>query len=356
MSGVLQQAIDNLLVGCAKAAAGERLLIVYEDPSLGWYDADLPAAIADYARQLQLEVRQIQVGPPEADPTAALAGLPTDQEITLFLARIGDQDRFNPARKEFRQVMCYARTLETLGSDYGMLPYAASVAMKSAVNRVQETASDIEISCPAGTRLRGQGALVPGGDDSDVSVSRFPLGVPQPVSANSFSGEVVLRRWLTSTGSRPYAPAMIPVELPVRAKMANGRILRFEGDDSARTQVEAHYQRVASLFGIDQSVVHSWHGGIHPGCCYGRAADQDPDQWSNNVFNHPRFLHFHTCGDYAPGEICWMVEQPTVSFDGVNLWEDGHFYPQRFDATAAVLATWPIYEEMLGREATQLGI
>ena len=235
MTGVLQQAIDNLLVGCAKAAAGERLLIVHEDPSLGWYDAELPAAIEAYARHLRLEVRHIQVGPPDADPTAALADLPTDQEITLFLARIGDQDRFNPARKEFRQVMCYARTLETLGSDYGMLPYAASVAMKSAVNRVQESADVIEISCPAGTQLSGQGALVPGGDDADVAVSRFPLGVPQPVSAASFSGDVVLRRWLTSTGSRPYSPAMVPVDAPVRAKMDRGRILRFEGDDRVRT-------------------------------------------------------------------------------------------------------------------------
>jgi hypothetical protein len=52
----------------------------------------------------------------------------------------------------------------------------------------------------------------------------------------------------------------------------------------------------------------------------------DPDRWSNSVFTSPRWLHFHTCGAYAPGEICWMVGEPKVEVDGKALWREGRLW------------------------------
>ena len=39
----------------------------------------------------------------------------------------------------------------------------------------------------------------------------------------------------------------------------------------------------------------------------------------------PRYLHFHTCGDYAPGEIAWSLFDATVLIDGETYWQEGRF-------------------------------
>ena len=61
------------------------------------------------------------------------------------------------------------------------------------------------------------------------------------------------------------------------------------------------------MFSIDEKAVHSWHSGIHPGINYSKKISFNPDMWSNTMFVSSKYLHFHTCGNYAPGEICWMV-------------------------------------------------
>jgi hypothetical protein len=68
----------------------------------------------------------------------------------------------------------------------------------------------------------------------------------------------------------------------------------------------------------------------------------DADHWSNSVFGSPRYLHFHTCGDYAPGEICWIVEEPTVKVDGVPLWEKGRINFLEFDQLLQCREQWPV--------------
>ena len=39
----------NLLLNCAGLKAGDRVLIVQEDPALGWYDTDAPLALGKEA-------------------------------------------------------------------------------------------------------------------------------------------------------------------------------------------------------------------------------------------------------------------------------------------------------------------
>ena len=50
---------------------------------------------------------------------------------------------------------------------------------------------------------------------------------------------------------------------------------------------------------------------------------------------------FHTCGIGPPGEICWMIVDPTISIDGVALWENGKLHPERFEVTRRVLEDSP---------------
>ena len=57
----------NLLLGCADLERGDDLLIVREDPSLGWYDEEAPDAVAEVARSLGMTVSLATAAPP-GDP------------------------------------------------------------------------------------------------------------------------------------------------------------------------------------------------------------------------------------------------------------------------------------------------
>jgi hypothetical protein len=43
------------------------------------------------------------------------------------------------------------------------------------------------------------------------------------------------------------------------------------------------------------------------------------------AFANPRYLHFHTCGNYAPGEIAWSLFDARVQLDEEVYWEAGRF-------------------------------
>ena len=112
------------------------------------------------------------------------------------------------------------------------------------------------------------------------------------------------------------------------------------GNPNDVSNVENHYQYVSKLFNINEKTVHSWHAGIHPGVIYESPINENPDRWSNNVFASPKYLHFHTCGDYAPGEICWMISNHTVKIDGKALWDNGKLNVELFKETKDCINKW----------------
>ena len=345
----------NLLLNCAEIVPGERVRIVCEHPDCGWYDADLCEAILREARHLGIEPEVVIVGPPgrgDADPVADTLHR---YDCTIFLARIGDRDRFADPVPGHRAVMVYARDAAMLASRYGSTDHRALVALRDAVDTVMASARRIEISCPLGTAVTGTPAPC-AARPVDVSVRRFPMGVPAPVRASQFSGRVALARYLTPTGSQAYAPNCIRLDRTVFAILEAGRIQYFEGLEQDVECVERHYDFVADTFGIDRNAVHSWHAGIHPGCGYAGTIDADPDRWSNTIFTSPRCLHFHTCGDYAPGEICWMVLDPDVVVDGVPLWSEGRLRAEAFEATAACVARWNALAPLIEAPDTAIGV
>ncbi|MFC2967301.1 hypothetical protein [Acidimangrovimonas pyrenivorans] len=337
----LAQGARNLLVNCAGLGAGDAVVICHEAPEHGWYDDTVAEAVAHEALRLGLTV-SLRPAPPPGEPApeplrAALTG-----GNVIYFARIGDQGRFAEAAAPGRQVMVYARRAPDLASEFGRVDHRAMAALKAAVDAVLFAAAEIEITCPLGTRVTGRvterAAEAP---PADVSVRRFPLGVPAPVPAAGFEGRVVLAGTLTSTGNRPYSPAVLPLPRPVTARFAAGRITGFEGADEDVAAVEAHYRHVAGLFGLDPFTVHSWHAGLHPGCRYFEDDGRDSELWSNAIFSNPKVLHFHSCGREAPGEVCWNVIDPTVTVDGCPLWRDGRLFPRKFAAIAQCLDAWP---------------
>lgn len=347
----------NLLVNCATLKAGESLLIVHEDPALGWYDLAAPQAIADEARELGMAPTLLQVGDPEdvSQSTRAHAAS-AGYDSVIFMARIGDQDRFEQTTDGKTRVMCYARDAAMLASAYGRTDHNALLELKEAVNDILLGAGHVDITCPQGTVFSGDVESPERESAADVSVRRFPMGVPQPLRANTFSGRVALARYLTPTGNRSYTPATLALDETVYVNVEAGRVTGYDGDAKTVAEVKQHYDTVSSFFGIDPDFVHSWHAGIHPGCAYEADAADDPDRWSNCVFTNPRFLHVHTCGAYAPGEICWMVKDPTISVDGAEMWKSGRLQTGAFAPLASCLAKWPELAALFAAPSDAIGL
>ncbi len=312
----------NLVSGCAGVTAGQRVLVVAEDPTLGWYDDAAPRAVARAARSIGAEVAVLPVGGPSEQPHGLSAAL-ADVDVAIFFSQLGDQDRFAGGGAGPVRVMSYARTAGALASPYGRRDHGEMLRMKRAVDDLLSQAVEITIRCPLGTHLTGAPGRGSPDEADDVAIRRFPMCVPAPVSARHFSGRVVLAEPLTSTGSQVYDPPWLAIPEPVTADVESGRIAAFRGPPEVVACIEAHYASVAQRFGIEANVVHSWHAGIHDACTSACARDSNPDLWSNSIFGNPNYLHFHTCGDYPPGEICWMVASPTVAADGRVVWRDG---------------------------------
>ena len=405
MDAALAQGAHNLLVHCAGLRPGASVAVVHEHPTLGWYDLAAPLAVAAEARRLGAVPTVVPVGGPGNEPDPRAVAAVAAHDFAVFFSRMGDQDRFEKPAPGKTVVMCYARDAAMLASSYGRTDHRALLDLAAAVDRILSRAGRIRITCPLGTDLAGPGAArragrreaggsngaagmerersmaapcgtseangapgpagpetasgseprQPHAGGTEMAVRRFPMGVHRPVNASGFSGRVVLAPYLTSTGSKVYAPACLALETPVIAEVAHGRLTGLDGEAGLVERVRAHYRMVAVRFGLDAGAVHSWHAGIHPGCAYPRDAAEDPDRWANNVFTNPRFVHFHTCGAEPPGEICWTVLDPTIEVDGAALWERGRLRPEAFAPSRDCLLRWPALERLFAAPSRVVG-
>ena len=350
------RATDNLLINCAGLHPQSTLLVVHESHELGWYDEALVKVILAAANRIGIETHTLEVGAPGNQRSQEVRAAMQRCDCTLFLSRIGDQDRFAEPPPNKTIVMCYVRTLDMLISNFAATSYQAMLEMKLALDQLLNQARQIEISCPLGTHCNLRPEPRQSSAKHDVTLQRFPMGVVTPIEANRLSGRVALSDYLTPTGSRVYEPANLALTEPVFAIVESGCIEGFEGAPQVIAEIEQHYRLVSELYEIDASFIHSWHFGIHPGLSYQQSAASNPDRWSNTVFNHPRILHFHTCGEYPPGEICWIVKDPTIVLDGKPVWENGIPQLDKFETTRSCLEKWPELQALYTQEPGAIGI
>ena len=120
--------------------------------------------------------------------------------------------------------------------------------------------------------------------------------------------------------------------------------------------MNAHHEDIAKRFGVDPWYVHSWHAGIHPGCIFPSDARHNLLRWSGSAFGNPRVLHFHTCGEYAPGEISWTIIDPTIYVDDVPVWENGDLYPERLPNGEHLLDAHPRLRELYQQPLRDIGL
>ncbi|MEX0284639.1 MAG: hypothetical protein AB3N23_08510 [Paracoccaceae bacterium] len=332
------------------------MLIAYEPPEYGYFDAHCVDIVSDAARDMGLSVDTVDVGFNPGDPHLSddLRMRFEFADIILFLARLGDQLRFSDMPQGKKIIVSFALCREMLGSGFSNGHHDAFMELKAEVNAVLDAATDVHVTCPMGTNVKGRPEmnLDPTGD---TSVLRFPMSIFTPVPAHSFSGRVALR-FLTGTGSKYYDDYTIEFDAPVFAMMESGRLTGFAGDPAGAARAEAHYDRVAGQLCIDRNYVHSWHAGIHPGCSYPWDMRDNYERWGGSAFGNPRLLHFHTCGTYAPGEISWNVFDPTISVDGVTYWENGIFHAARLPGGQSILDRFPCAANLFTNPEPDIGL
>ena len=331
----------NLLVNCAQLTSDDSLIIVSEEERFGWYEDALTRVIFDEASKMGVKTKIIEVGEPKNKETEELRDLISNFDCALFLARIGDQNRFETREPPRKRVMCYARTVESLASKFGTIDHRALIDLKNAINSIFLNSRTIRVSCSNGSNLTGKMLVSEPFQNQDVNVFRFPMVVPMPILASSFSGNVVVSNYLTPTGSKVYSPNYLKLSDSLNVEIDKGRIINVHGHREAKKDFENHYDFVSQKFKLEKYYVHSWHAGIHPGIKYDQPIDINPDRWSNTMFASPKYLHFHTCGDYPPGEICWMLKNPTIEIDANALWDNGFLRVREFDSTKNCLEKWP---------------
>ena len=347
----------NLLANCVEMQKHDHLLIVREEPGLGYYDEEIVSAVehAAYAMGARVTVRQTPFDPQPQELPSELQALMRSVDQTLFLARIGDQLRFCDVAANGRAAVCYALDADMLASPYGTTDYRAFTELKSALNRMLSGAGSTRVTCPAGTDFQGPG---PGTMEPlpDVGVRRFPMPVFTPIPAADFSGTVALPGFLVGTGSMYYEPYALEYEGALSVAFEAGRITQFQGDAKAVEAAERHYRLVADKFDLDRDFVHSWHAGIHPGCQVFGSASDNYERWSGAAFGNPRLLHFHTCGAYAPGEISWNIIDPTIMIDGVSVWQDGVLRPELVPGGKEILALHPDIAALFEKPNRDIGL
>ena len=213
----------------------------------------------------------------------------------------------------------------------------------------------IPLTCPAGTDFKG-GPVVYPDQGGDVTVKRFPVSVFTPAPMTGFEGRMAQVGFLVGTGSHYYQPYACGLDETLYVNFRDSRITGFDGTPGDVAAARAHYERVGGTLGIDTYFMHSWHAGIHPGCNYPMPAAENFERWSNGAFGNPRLLHFHTCGNYPPGEISLNVADPTIRVDGVAIWEAGILHPQRLAGGAAMLEQFPCAARAFRAPASEIGL
>lgn len=344
----------SLIEDAVGARAGQSLAIVAEDPRLGIYDAAVPDCVADVAREMGIDVCIIPVGDHaglDDVPNEVVRAL-TECDHVLFHARLGDTLRFSDIPGRASKTMSYALDIGILGGPSCTVPHRVMEAIRAAYDVHANRARSWRVTCPLGTDISGTQDVeaVAAGKAEDFTVTRYPVCAPRPLSCDRASGVVAVANWLMASGNRKYADDELMLSEPVMAQIKDGRIIGFDGPGAAVDCVRAHYRRVGDLFGLDPFVVHSWHAGMNPGAFYPIRAKSGIERWGKVAFANPRYLHFHTCGDYAPGEIAWTLFDASAEFDGKPFWKDGIFCFLATDEVRTILDAHGIAELEVRRD------
>ena len=322
----VERGAENLLVNCAKARAGENILIVGETGPSPYFDALLCDDVASVAGRLGMRPEVVMTVPGAdagAFPEVVRAAMKT-ADRTIFFSRLGDQVRFSLGPEQNRAVMAYTLTRKHLGAPFATVDFETMKTLHNALLEMILAAQSYRISGACGTDLTG--TIRKGRKDAvaDFALELFPVMIFPPVVCDDVNGTYVIKHFVTSSSTRAYEDSVLILDTPIRAKVENSRMVSFDGPDALVARLKAHLVRAAALTGGDPMTINSWHTGINPNTFYDGDPYDDLERRGTVAYGSPRYTHLHVAGN-DPGDAAFHLMDATISFDGKAAWDQGRF-------------------------------
>jgi len=328
-SKALQTGARNLLLNCAGAAPGERVLLVGEQSAAPFFDPRLCGDLAEVCAQLDIEAKIVLAEPgPNAEhfPPVVIRAMQS-ADITLFFSRLGDQVRFLQSPGAGRKIMCYTLTREHLASPFAGIDYQLMQRVHDCLVARLEGTETIAFEAGNGTSMLAE--MPHDGDDgpallTDFSLDLFPVMIFPPVNFYRLNGQLVLEHFVTSSSTRAYADSVLILDTPVVARIEDSRMVDFTGDGALVRRLRAQLERAAAITGGDPYRLNSWHTGINPYTFFDGDPYADLERWGTVAFGSPRYTHIHAAGR-DPGDISIQLFDASIRFDDQFIWNRGRF-------------------------------
>ena len=319
----------NLLIGCAQAKPGDRVLLVGEQCESPYFEPTLCDEVAQVAQKLGLESRVLM-----AEPVADASQFPQsvsdammNVDATIFFSRLGDQVRFLDSPGNSKKIMCYTLTRKHMSSPFASVDFSTMKKIHDLLKDEITSAKTYKIEAACGTSLASEIDHDPDSEISAVtefSLELFPVMIFPPVIFRNLCGQLVLKDFLLSSSTRAYDDSVLILDAPVIAEVENSRIVNFAGDDEQITRIRKQLERAASITGGDAYRINSWHTGINPYTFYDDDPYADLEHWGTVAYGSPRYTHIHAAGK-DPGDISIQLFDASISFDGKLFWDNGKF-------------------------------
>ncbi len=351
----------NLLQECLGSKPGDRLIILHEDPALNFYDDKAPQTLFEVATAdgLIADIRQVGFSPDCNHVDDTLWDFVKTFDHAVFFARLGDQYRLaGKSAANTNVVIMYTLDQSMLASRYASLSYCGMGKIKVLVDKTLMQARHIKISCQYGTDISGNFSpkLTENLKPTGFGIAEFPIPVARAIEADPFEGTITLRHNIAGSGNRYFDPWGISFEGTLTAELRNGVISNLLGPKNSVDKVTTYVENVGKTFDFNPWIAQSWHAGIHPGCAYAMRPDDNLERWVTGPFANPRAFHFHCGGHKPPGEINWHIIDVTIEVDGIALWENGQFHPERLTGGAEILNHYPEIVSAFANPAREIGL
>lgn len=329
MNEDIETGARNLLLNCARAKTGDRLLLVGEQAALPFFDSQLCNDVAEVAGTLGITT-EILLAEPVADANHfpdPVSDAMQAADITIFFSRLGDQIRFSESPGKSTKIMTYTLSRQHLGSPFATVDYNIMHRIHDHLFSQIKASKTYRIESANGTSLAAE---IPDQSDtsqaiiSEFTVELFPVMIFPPLTFFNLNGQLVLEHFLLSSSTRAYSDSVLYLESPVTARVEDSRMVGFTGDDQLIRRLRNQLERAAAITGGDPYRLNSWHTGINPYTFYSGDLHANLEQWGTVTYGSPRYTHIHAAG-LDPGDISIQLFDASIVFDDEPFWDRGKF-------------------------------
>ena len=329
MNEGIAQGARNLLLNCAGAKAGDRVLLVGEQCAEPFFDARLCEEVARVCSELDMRPTVVLAEPGASAEhfPAAVAEAMQETDVTCFFSRLGDQLRFLKSPGNSTKVMCYTLDCEHLAAPFATADYHAMQAVHDRLFQQIKGSKTYTIESSNGTALSAE---LPADNAeasplaTEFSLALFPVMIFPPIHFYRLQGRLVLEHFLTSSSTRAYADSVLLLDSPVTLHVEDSRIVDIDGDAALVKKLRSQLERAASITGGDPWRLNSWHTGINPYTFFNGDPYRDLERWGTVAYGSPRYTHIHAAGN-DPGDISIQLFDASIRFDDVSAWDSGRF-------------------------------